>query len=80
MFTKEKKAVSLVNTLAWPESAKRNGPLKKGLEEQGRDISHRLLTHSLLPWGAFSAMLDMTKIAKIMSQDLLTQGDLLGPY
>lgn len=68
--------MTLVDTVAWPESAKRNGPLKKSIEEQGRDISHRLLTHSLLPWGAFSAMLDVTKIAKI----LLTHGDLLGPY
>lgn len=57
MFTKEKKAVTLVNTVTWLESAKRNGPLKEGIEEQGRDINHRLLTHSLLPQGAFSAML-----------------------
>ena len=69
-----------MNTVAWPESAKRNRPLQEGIGEHGRGINHGLLTHSLLPWGAFSAMLDVVKIAKIMSQDLLTQGDLLGPY
>lgn len=65
MFIKEKKAVTLENTITWLESAKRNGPL----ERNGGYINNGLFTRPppLLAKAAFSAMFERFKITKIMS-------------
>lgn len=48
------------------------------LREMGY-INNRIFARSPLPQGAFSAILKRVKITQIMSQELLTQGNIVEP-